>query len=191
MHHYPSLQSSFPSQLNAVSLDQFYKGINKIEPNLIRTEADELHYHFHVIIRYEIEKAIMENDLQVEDIRDAWNEKYKSYMNMEVPDDANGFLQDVHWSHGSIGYFPTYSIGSLYAAQIFEAIKKQLPNVTDNIQSGDTTLVLQWLRENVHQHGQLYDAEDLCKKITGEGLNSEYFLDYAKAKYQDIYGIDL
>ena len=130
---YPQLQTTFPDQLLEVGLKEFYKGINRIEPNLIRTEADELHYHFHVIIRYEIEKAIMSGDLEVADIKDAWNEKYASYLGVTVPDDANGFLQDVHWSHGSFGYFPTYSIGSLYAAQIFHTIEKEIPDIQESI----------------------------------------------------------
>lgn len=190
-YHYPALKDVFPQNLGDVSLTQFYHAINKIEPNLIRTEADELHYHLHVIIRYEIEKELMSKQLEVKDIKEAWNAKYKSYLGVDVPDDANGFLQDVHWSHGSIGYFPTYSIGSLYAAQFYAKISETIPGIKAQVKSGDTSQILNWLRENIHQHGQMYDAEDLCEKITGKGLDSRFFLDYVKVKYGEIYGINL
>ena len=190
-YQYPKLQSFFPEQLNHISLEKFYKGINRIESNLIRTEADEIHYHLHVIIRYEIEKALMEGALQVHDIKDAWNAKYQSYMGLTPPDDNTGFLQDIHWSHGSIGYFPTYSIGSLYAAQFFAQIRKEHSGLRDQIAQGDTSTVLTWLREHIHAHGQRYSAADLCKQLTGEVLNAQYFIDYLKTKYAEIYNIAL
>ena len=191
MFHYPKLQEYFPEQLGSVGLNDFYKAINKIETNLIRTEADEIHYHLHVIIRYEIEKALMSGDLKVKDIRDAWNEKYKSYLGVNVPDDNMGFLQDIHWSHGSIGYFPTYSIGSLYAAQFFNQIQKDTSGLDGSIQQGDTSQILTWLRTNIHQHGQRYSALDLCKMLTEDSLNAEHFIRYVKAKYGEIYNIEL
>jgi carboxypeptidase Taq len=184
----PVLKSHFPDQLKNTNLEDFYKAINKVAPNLIRTEADELHYHLHVIIRYEIEKELMEKTLEVKDIKEAWNKKYKDYLNIDVPDDKNGFLQDVHWSHGSIGYFPTYSIGSLYAAQFFDKASKDIIGLHALIKQGDNTQLLDWLRKNIHQHGQQFDAEELCARITGEGLNAKYFIDYVNKKYKDIYG---
>jgi carboxypeptidase Taq len=183
----PVLKSHFPDQLKNTNLEDFYKAINKVAPNLIRTEADELHYHLHVIIRYEIEKELMEKTLEVKDIKEAWNKKYKDYLNIDVPDDKNGFLQDVHWSHGSIGYFPTYSIGSLYAAQFFDKASKDIIGLHALIKQGDNTQLLDWLRKNIHQHGQQFDAEELCARITGEGLNAKYFIDYVNKKYKDIY----
>jgi len=188
-HNFKSLKKKFPKQLEGVSLRKFYKAINKVSPNLIRTEADELHYHFHVIIRYEIEKELMEGTISVNDIKTQWNKKYKSYLGVDVPDDARGMLQDIHWSHGSFGYFPTYSIGSLYAAQLYVQAKKDIEGLETQISKGNSTPLLAWLRENIHIHGRMYHPEQLCKRITGEGLNSKYFLKYAMEKYSDVYGI--
>ena len=186
---YEALQKLFPKRLGAIKLEQFYKGINNIEPNFIRTEADELHYHFHVLIRFEIEKNLMEGTLEVADLEEVWNAKYKEYMNLEVPDAKRGILQDIHWSHGSIGYFPTYSLGSFYAAQFFQQATKDIPNLMTSIEAGDTQPLLDWLRTNIHQHGQYYNAKELCTKITGEPLNFKYFMDYAKEKFGAIYGV--
>jgi len=185
--HYNKLQEVFPENLSEVSLDDFYKGMNQIAPNAIRTEADELHYHFHVLIRFEIEKALIEGSLEVEDLERVWNEKYKEYLGIEVPDAKNGILQDIHWSHGSIGYFPTYSLGSFYAAQFFEKAKTEIPELENQIAEGDNSQLLAWLRKNIHEHGRFYSPEDLCMKITGEKLNFKYFMDYAKAKFGAIY----
>jgi len=189
MPKYAELQTTFPENLKDISLQQFYKGTNRVEPGFIRTESDELNYHFHVLIRYEIEKGLVEGSLEVEGLDEIWNAKYKEYLGVDVPDDNHGILQDVHWSHGSMGYFPTYSLGSFYAAQFFQQAEKDIPNLISNIEKGNTQPMLDWLRENVHQYGQLYTAEELCTKITGEPLNFKYFMDYAKAKYGKIYGL--
>lgn len=186
-YHYTGLQKAFPSNLNKVSINKFYKGINKVSPNFIRTEADELHYHIHVIIRYEIEKAIMENKVSTADLKDLWNEKYKVYLGLDVPDDLHGILQDVHWSHGSIGYFPTYSLGSLYAAQFYAAAQQQIKKLDKKISKGNTKDLLLWLRENIHQHGRTYEADELCMQVTGEKLNTDHFMNYVTKKYADIY----
>ncbi|HYE53234.1 MAG TPA: carboxypeptidase M32, partial [Chitinophagaceae bacterium] len=135
-HNYPYLQQQFPQQLGQVPLDAFYAGINQVKPSLIRTEADEVTYHFHVIIRYELEKRLIEGSLKVADIPAFWNEQYDLYLGVKVPDDLNGCLQDVHWSHGSFGYFPTYSLGSFYAAQFFEQAKQDVPELMEEIGSG-------------------------------------------------------
>lgn len=186
-HHYPKLQRLFPENLKDISLDKFYKGINRIAPNYIRTEADELHYHFHVMIRYELEKVLINKQIEVSELKKLWNEKYKSYMGVDVPDDNNGILQDVHWGHGSFGYFPTYSLGSFYAAQFYAHAVNNIPNLETKIEEGDSSELLAWLRENIHQHGRLYEAEDLCIRVTGEKLKFSYFMDYAKNKYKGIY----
>ena len=187
--HYPRLQAAFPENLSDVSLSSFYHGINKIAPNLIRTEADELHYHFHVLIRYEIEKGLIEKSIKVGDLPEVWNAKYKEYLGVEVPNDKKGVLQDIHWSHGSIGYFPTYSLGSFYAAQFFAQAKKEIPDLIDQIEQGNNLNLLSWLREKIHQHGRFYDANELCEKVTGEKLNFKYFMDYVNEKYGDIYNL--
>lgn len=188
--NYAGLQATFPENLQDISVTDFYNGVNKIAPNLIRTEADELHYHFHVLIRFELEKALMEGKIEVKDLDKAWNAKYKEYLGVDVPDANHGILQDIHWSHGSLGYFPTYSLGSFYAAQFYQQAVKDIPNLEVNIQAGNTQPLLDWLREHIHQYGRFYTAEELCIKITGEKLNFKYFMDYAEQKYGAIYKLD-
>lgn len=188
-HHYPALQNVFPDNLQSVSLDSFYKAINLVQPSLIRTEADELTYHFHVMIRYEIEKGLLDGTYQTADLHTVWNHYYKEYLQVTVPDDTQGILQDIHWSHGSFGYFPTYSLGSLYAAQFFAAAQQQVPELTAQITKGEYTQLLAWLRSQVHQYGRYYTSNELCEKITGEPLDFKYFLDYATQKFTHIYGL--
>ena len=183
----PDLQRFFPEQFKNVDLDQFYRGINKVQPSLIRTEADELTYHFHVFIRYELEKKLLEGSLTSRDIPAFWNEQYKNLLGIVVPDDKRGALQDVHWSHGSFGYFPTYSLGSFYAAQFFQTAKKQVANLDQQIIRGDFSELLVWLRTNIHSNGRRYTSEELCTKITGRGLQIEDFTDYLLQKYKLIY----
>jgi len=184
---YPRLQTVFPKQLGAVSLEMFYKAINKVQPSLIRTEADEVSYHFHVMIRYELEKKLIEGSLSTTEIPAWWNEHYASWLGVTVPDDKRGCLQDVHWSHGSFGYFPTYSLGSFYAAQFFAAAKDQVAGWQGSIGRGDTTPLLKWLRENIHRWGRRYTSEELCLKTTGKSLDISYFLGYLLDKYDNIY----
>ena len=188
-HNLPLLQKLFPGQLQNLSLKNFYEGTNKVQPSFIRTEADELTYHFHVMVRYEIEKMLIEGSLHTKDIPAYWNEQYKKYLGIIVPDDKNGCLQDIHWSHGSFGYFATYSLGSMYAAQLFATIKDENKFVEDEIATGNNSFVLNWLRKNVHGFGRQYSSEDLCKKITGNTLNATFFMDYAYKKYNEIYSI--
>ena len=184
---YADLQQRFPENLKSISVDQFYKGINKINPSFIRTESDELHYHLHILIRYQLEKSLIEDGLQTADLSDAWNQQYKNYLGLEVSSDNMGVLQDIHWSHGSLGYFPTYSLGSFYAAQFYDQAEKDIDGLDHKIESGDMTVLLDWLREKIHIHGQTFTASDLCKKITGEVLNFDYFMDYVTKKYGAIY----
>jgi carboxypeptidase Taq len=186
-HLYPVLQQRFPEQLGGVSLEDFYKGANKVAPSLIRTEADELTYHFHVLIRYEIEKALIDGSLEVGGLPAAWNEAYERYLGIRPADDKEGVLQDVHWSHGSFGYFPTYSLGSFYAAQFFEQVRQDIPGLQDQIGEGELGGLLQWLRSKVHRHGRRYRSEELCREITGRGLDFSSFMRYVQAKYGGIY----
>jgi carboxypeptidase Taq len=186
-HYYPTLQQHFPEQFKNVDLDSFYKGINKVQPSLIRTEADEISYHFHVYIRYELEKRLIEGSLKTAEIPQFWNEQYKSLLNVDVPDDKHGCLQDVHWSHGSFGYFPTYSLGSFYAAQFFSTAKDKIPELEHQLEEGESKPLLQWLRENVHAKGRFYTSEELCKQVTGKGLDVSYFMDYILKKFETIY----
>jgi carboxypeptidase Taq len=186
-HYYPELQNHFPTQFKDVNLEQFYKGINKVQPSLIRTEADEITYHFHVYIRYELEKRLIEGSLSTHEIPFFWNEHYKNLMNVDVPDDKRGCLQDVHWSHGSFGYFPTYSLGSFYAAQFFSTAKLQLKDLEKEIAQGTTSNLLQWLRDNIHIKGRFYTSEELCKAVTGKTLDVTYFINHLLDKYTAIY----
>lgn len=186
---YPRLQTYFPHQLAGISLDSFYKGMNKVQPSLIRTEADELTYHFHVVIRYEIEKALIAGDLDTMELRNVWNESYKKYLGVTVADDKQGILQDVHWSHGMFGYFPTYSLGSFYAAQFFEQAEKDIPGLHQQIAEGDNSRLLDWLRNKVHRNGRKYRSEDLCRNITGRGLDINSFIQYAEKKFTAVYDL--
>jgi carboxypeptidase Taq len=184
---YPLLANFFPEQLKHVSPEAFFRAINKVAPSLIRTEADELTYHFHVLIRYRLEKGLIDESLSVKDVPAFWNEQYKKLLGVTVPDDKRGCLQDVHWSHGSFGYFPTYSLGSFYAAQFFSAAEKQVPDLKAEIRNGQFQPLLTWLRTHIHAHGRRYTSEELCKRITGEPLKIDYFLQYVLDKYKIIY----
>lgn len=182
-------QKYFPQNLGNVTAEHFYKASNIVTPSFIRTEADELTYHFHILIRYEIEKALMEGKLQVKDLPEYWNARYKEYLGIKVPNDAEGVLQDIHWSHGSIGYFPTYSLGSFYAAQFYATAKKEVKSLENKIENGNLLPLLEWLREKIHKYGKYYSAEELCKKVTGEKLNFAYFMNYANEKYSALYDL--
>jgi carboxypeptidase Taq len=186
-HYYPVLRELFPDVLDTVSTEQFYAGINIVKPSLIRTEADELTYHFHIMIRYEIEKKLISAELDTRDIPVCWNEQYRKYLDVTVPGDQQGCLQDVHWSHGSFGYFPTYSLGSFYAAQFYRKAEQDIPRLGGEIAEGKTASLLDWLRQRIHAHGRTYKSEELCEKATGEPLNVQYFLDYLLDKYRKIY----
>jgi carboxypeptidase Taq len=188
-HYYPLLQTYFPAQFQSISLEQFYKGINKVEPSFIRTEADELTYHFHVYIRYELEKKLLEGSVSAGDIPAYWNEHYKKFLNVIVPNDKEGCLQDVHWSHGSFGYFPTYSLGSFYAAQFFNIVTSRLTGLDIEIQKGNTSTLLNWLRQNIHSKGRFFTSGELCREVSGSGLEVSYFTNYLLDKYVSIYNL--
>lgn len=186
-HHFlPELKKYFPDQLKEISVEKFYKAINYIQPSLIRTEADELTYHAHVQIRYSIEKEVFGSNCSVKDISSIWNSLYKEKLGLEVPNDNLGCLQDVHWSHGSFGYFPTYSLGSFYAAQFYATAVQQMPNLEDEIAMGDTQNLLNWLRTKIHIHGRTFSSNELCEQITGEKLNIDYFIRYLSNKIQTL-----
>ena len=187
VYFYPILQGYFPSQLGKVPLDSFYKAMNRVAPSLIRTEADEVTYHFHVLIRYEIEKGLIENSISAKELPEVWNALYEKYLGVTPPDAVRGVLQDVHWSHGSFGYFPTYSLGSFYAAQFYAHATQAIPGLQGSIAKGELSGLLQWLRENIHTHGRRYNSEALCERVTGQKLDMDYFMDYIAQKYATIY----
>lgn len=186
-HYFPLFKKYFPEQLKNIEARDLYKAINKVTPSLIRTEADELTYHFHVMIRYEVEKLLIGGELNTNDIPAFWNEQYEKFLGVKVPDDKTGCLQDIHWSHGSFGYFPTYSLGSLYACQFYRSAKKELPDLDHAIANGSFHPLLNWLRSKVHAEGRRYTSGELCQKITGETLQPGYFLEYLLGKYSNIY----
>lgn len=188
-YFYEDLQRFFPEQLAAVSLEDFYRAINYVEPSLIRVEADELTYNLHIMIRYEIEKALMEETIQVKDLPQVWNDKMQEYLGITPPSDALGVLQDIHWSQGGFGYFPSYSLGNLYAAQLLNTMEQKLPHFFDDIANGNFSTIREWLRENIHQYGKLYTPAELIQNVTGEELNAKYLVDYLEQKYTKVYGL--
>ncbi len=188
-YNFPKLQELFPQNLGDKTALDFYKAMNIVKPSFIRTNADELTYHFHILIRFEIEMALFEEKLAVNELPELWNAKYKEYLGIDVPNDTKGVLQDVHWSHGSFGYFPTYSLGSFYAAQFMHTATQQISNLEEKIKAGNLMPLLEWLRINIHQYGKQYLADELCQKISGEKLNFNYFMTYAKEKYSFLYNL--
>ena len=188
-HYLPVLKEHFPGQLDDISLDDFYRAINRAEPGLIRVESDEVTYNLHVFIRFDIEKDIINGSLKVKDIPDKWNSMYESYLGVTPPDDANGCLQDIHWAHGAFGYFPTYSIGNLLSAQLYDKAIQDLPTLPEQIGKGDFSGLLAWLREKVHNPGARYTPVELVNAVTGEGIQVKSFMEYLRKKYMGIYGI--
>lgn len=180
-------QKHFPDAFGNISDMQFFRGLNTVKPDLIRINSDEVTYHFHILLRYEIEKSLIEGKTEVKDLEEIWNSKIKEYLGLDVPSPKMGVLQDIHWSHGSFGYFPTYSLGSFYAAQFYHFAEQAIPELQSEFESKNFRHVLDWLRENIHQHGHSYSSEELCKKVTGEGLNFKYFKDYLGKKYALVY----
>ena len=189
IYFFPWVKKVFWESLNDVKLDDFYFAINDVRPSLIRVEADEVTYNLHILLRFEIEHAIFAGDLKTDDVPGIWNENFKRYFGIVPPDDARGCLQDVHWSCGYIGYFPTYTLGNLYAAQFFAKAKEELGNLDEQFSHGSFTDLLSWLREKIHKHGMRYRAPDLVKEVTGKPLSHEYLMSYLKEKYGMLYGI--
>lgn len=181
------LASTFPEELKGLTAQDIFVANNTIQPSLIRVQADELTYHFHIMIRYELEKQLIEGTLEVKDLRAAWNAMYEKYLGVKVPSDNEGVLQDIHWSHGSLGYFATYSLGSFYAAQFYHQASQDIQDLESKIANGDLLTLKSWLNEHIHQYGRLYNAEELCERVTGEKLNFDYFKKYLEGKVQMIY----
>ena len=187
VYFYPRLREVFPQQLKKVDLETFYRAINKVEPSLIRVEADEATYNLHIMVRFELEIQMMEGDLEAAELPEAWNRKFEDFLGLVPPDDAKGVLQDVHWSGGMIGYFPTYALGNLVASQLWERIEEDIPDVRAAIERGECQPLLGWLRENVHRYGAKYEPMELLTKVTGGGLTAQPYLRYLRAKFQEIY----
>ena len=186
--HYPKLQSLFFDQLKDVTLDDFYHYINFVECSLIRTEADELTYSLHIMVRYEMEKMMIEGHLDVNDYPKMWNKLYKEYLGLDIPNDTLGILQDVHWAGGDFGYFPTYALGSAYGAQLYQQMKKEM-DVKEVFNEPNLKKVNDWLKEKVHQYGGLKTPEEILIKATGEKFNPKYYVEYLKNKFSLIYNL--
>jgi carboxypeptidase Taq len=186
-YFYPRLQELFPSQLGNVSLEAFYKGINKVQPSFIRVEADEATYNLHIMLRMELEIALLEGKLQVKDLPEAWNSRFQEYLGITPPDNTKGVLQDVHWSGGMIGYFPSYALGNLIGAQIWECIRADIPDLSDQLSQGDFTAWCSWLHERVHRHGNKYKPQQLIQRVTGSKIDPAPYMRYLEGKYRGIY----
>lgn len=188
-HVLPRAKQAFPEALDDASLDGFYAAINEVQPSLIRVDADEVTYNLHILIRFELERAMIEDNLQADDLPGAWREKYHTYLGIAPPSDADGALQDVHWSAGLFGYFPTYSLGNLYSAQFFAKANADLGDQRPAFRRGDFAPLLAWLRENIHRHGQRYMAAELIQHVTGRPLSHAAWIEQMRAKYGELYGL--
>ncbi|MGL6153997.1 MAG: carboxypeptidase M32 [Cetobacterium sp.] len=185
---YKNLQEKY-EYLKNVTLDEFYKGINSVRPSLIRVEADELTYSLHIMIRYEIEKGILNGKYKISQLPEIWNEKMKEYLGVEPKNDSEGVLQDVHWSCGLIGYFPSYALGNVYSIQIYNKMKEEM-NLEKLLEDKKLDKIKEWLRNNIHKYGKMKTPKELIEDITGEGLNAKGYIEYLKEKYSKIYNLN-
>ena len=186
---YAGLQRTFPDQLGNVPLDAFYSAINKVEPSFIRVEADEVTYNLHIMLRFELELGLISGELAVRDLPQAWNAFMGDALGITPPNDALGVLQDVHWSIGLFGYFPTYALGNLISVQLFDAAVRAHPDIPGEIRAGRFATLLGWLRENVHQHGSRYLPDELLRRASGSDLDAAPYLAYLRRKYGELYGL--
>lgn len=190
-HYFDRLRDQFGAQLADVDAEQFYRAINQVRPSLIRVEADEVTYNLHIMLRFELEVALLEGRLAVADLPEAWNDKMVEYLGLRPDNDGDGVLQDIHWSMAAIGYFPTYTLGNLMSVQLFDRAKLELPDLLDQIASGHFLELLEWLREHIHQHGRKFTAQELLRRATGSELSADPWVDYVRNKYSDLMGVEL
>ena len=188
-YFFPQLQAVFPDALANLDLESFYRAINRSAPSLIRVEADEVTYNLHVIIRFELELDLLTGMLDIDELPGAWNEKYQRYLGISPENDAEGVLQDIHWSMGAIGYFATYSIGNLLSVQLFNCAREALPNLDADIAAGDFDSLLGWLRDNIHHHGSKFTPRELVQRVTGGDMDARPYMAYLREKYSDIYDL--
>jgi len=186
---FPEVQNRFGDSVKGCDAEGFYRAVNAVKPSLIRVEADEVTYNLHIIIRFELEQLLIEGELSVADLPAAWNEKYRDFLGIEPPNNSDGVMQDIHWPLGYLGYFPTYALGNLYAAQFLEQAEKDLGDVDDQFERGEFDPLRNWLREKIHQRGQCITAAELVKETTGQPLSEQPLLDRLQAKYADLYGL--
>lgn len=188
--YYPRLQEFFPAQLNNVTLDTFYRAINRVKPSFIRVEADEVTYNLHIFLRFELEQELLERRLKVADLPEAWNAKMQAYLGLTPPHDGLGVLQDIHWSGGSMGYFPTYTLGNVMSLQFYRQTLQDMPDLPQQFSRGEFGSLLTWFKDRIHRHGRKYTANELLQRVTGApGLDAQPYLEYIKRKYSAIYGL--
>jgi carboxypeptidase Taq len=185
----PKSKKYFGAALAKWTPDDMYRAVNTCSPSFIRVEADEGTYNLHIMLRFELERGLLSGALKVKDLPGEWNKRFKDYLGLDVPDDRRGCLQDVHWSFGLMGYFPTYTLGNLYAAQFWEKINKDLPELRKQIAKGEFAPLREWLLKNIHQHGKRYRAEELCEKVTGKPLSADPLLRHLEGKLGPVYGL--
>ncbi|MFT4869128.1 MAG: carboxypeptidase Taq [Colwellia polaris] len=186
----PKLEENFSESIGKDTLEACYESINHVrEDNTVRFNADELTYHLHILIRFEIERKLINGEIEVEELPEIWNKKYEKYLGVTPDNHKEGVMQDIHWAGGNFGYFPTYTLGSVLSAQLFDAAESEIDNLDQKIEEGNFEPLRDWLRENVHQHGKLYETEELVKKATGEKPTPEPFLDYVEEKYSELYNL--
>ena len=186
---YPELRSIFPDALRAGDGEEFYRAVNSVKPSLIRVEADEVTYGLHVILRFELEQELVDGRLELAALPDAWNERMFEYLGVEVPTDADGVLQDIHWSGGIFGYFPTYLLGSVMSVQIWEAAGRAIPDLDERVEAGEFDALREWLRETLHRHGRMFTPKETLARVVGGPLDPEPYLAYLERKAEDVYGL--
>lgn len=186
-YYLPKLKKTFPAQLKGVRLDTFYRAINRSQPSFIRVESDEATYNLHIMLRYEIERDLIEGRLKVKDLPEVWNRKMKEYLGIVPPTDTEGVLQDVHWSHGSFGYFPTYTLGNMYAVQFYNTAKRKIRKLEEHIAKGRLKVLKDWLNVQIHEVSRVETPAEIVLRVTGEPLNPQYFVDYLWEKYGEVY----
>ena len=184
----PVMQACFPEQMRGISPEELYRGVNVAQPSLIRTEADELTYPLHIMVRYELEKRLIAGDMRVAELPGAWNEMYRDYLGVEVPDDRRGVLQDTHWSGGAFGYFPSYALGSAYGAQMLARMEQEM-DVWGPVERGDLSQVTQWLRERIHRHGRMLTPAQALENACGAPFDPQCYVNYLTGKYSALYGL--
>jgi carboxypeptidase Taq len=188
-HVMPRLVEFFPERLGEVDVETVYRAANKVEPSLIRVEADQVTYNLHIVLRFELELEIFGGELDLRDLPEAWNGRMRDYLGIEVPDDANGVLQDVHWAGGIFGYFPTYALGNIVAGQLWERIESEIPDTDERIRQGELAGLRDWLRENLHRHGNKFMPKELIERVVGGPIDVEPYLGQLRARAAEIYGI--
>lgn len=187
---FPAMQRQFPAQLGAADVEAFYRAVNRVEPSLIRVEADEVTYNLHIILRFELEQGLVAGEIAPRDLPEIWNAKMTEYLGVVPPGDGDGVMQDIHWSGGMIGYFPSYTIGNVASVQLFEAARRAHPDLVDRIGRGEFAVLLGWLREHIHAHGRKFFPRDLLQRATGSPLTPDPYLRYLRTKFGELYGIE-